>query len=304
MNRSCPKCQNDQAQAWLIKEQKRLINVPYFFLTFTLPKELRPTARSNQRLFYKLMFEASWNAMKKLAGDPRFIGGLIGALAVLHTWARNLIYHPHIHFLVPAGGISEDGTIWLPAQRTFFLPVRALSPIYRAMFRDALKQTDFFKDIPTKVWHKKWVVHCKSAGNGLSVLKYFAPYVFRVAISNRRIIKRANNMVTFVYKHPKSKKWVPVTLHVFEFLRRFLQHVLPRGFKKVRHYGFLSSKHKHILTTLQYILGAVDGDVVKEDDLKQELPHCPICGKEMICVGILKPDYEYLQESNIKHVPP
>ena len=154
MNRNCPKCQNDQAQAWLEKERKRLINVPYFFLTVTLPKELRSVARSNQKLFYKLMFKASWNAIKKLARDPRFIGSLIGALAVLHTWTRLLFYHPHIHYLLPAGGVSDDHSTWLPAQKKFFLPVKALSKIFRAMMRDALKEAapELFSQITTHGW--------------------------------------------------------------------------------------------------------------------------------------------------------
>ncbi|MFQ6114473.1 MAG: transposase [bacterium] len=234
MNRSCPKCQNDQAQTWLAKERKRLIAVPYFLLTFTLPKELRNMARSHQRLFYKIMFAVAWQAMKKLACDPRLIGGLLGALAVLHTWGRTLIYHPHIHFLVPAGGLNEDLNTWIPAQKNFFLPVKALSKIFRAKMRDSLKAEalELFRQIPNQVWHKDWVVHCKSAGNGQAVLKYFAPYVYRVAISNKRIIKLENDQVTFVSKHPKTKQWKPVTLPVFEFLRRFLQHVLPLGFKK------------------------------------------------------------------------
>ena len=305
MNRSCPKCQNDQAQAWLEKERKRLIAVPYFLVTFTIPKQLRRIARSNQWLIYRLMFAAAWNAMKKLARDPRFIGGLIGALAVLHTWTRTLIFHPHIHFLVPAGGVNDDGTVWLPAQQKFFLPVKALSKIFRAMFRDALKQADpqLFNTIAKQVWYKPWVVHCKEAGTGEAVLKYFAPYVFRVAISNNRIIKLENDQVTFVYKHPETKKWIPVTLHVFEFLRRFLQHVLPRGFKKVRHYGFLNSKYRDLLATLQYILGTVEQCQEKPIEQKPKKPCCPICGKEMILIGIVPADSRPITMAE-QYVPP
>jgi len=293
MNRSCPKCQNNQAQAWLEREQKRLINTPYFFVTFTLPEQLRSIARSNQNLFYSLMFAVAWQAMKELACDPRFLGGLIGALAVLHTWSRTLIYHPHIHFLVPAGAVAENHQTWLPAKNKFFLPVKALSKIFRAKMRDALKDENeaLFEQIPKQVWYKNWVVHCKEAGNGQAVLKYFAPYIFRVAISNKRIIKLDNDQVTFIYKHPKTKKWTPVTFHVFEFLRRFLQHVLPKGFKKVRHYGLLHSKYKQVLATLQYTLGTVEVDSQQERSHKSKNPLCPICGKEMILIGVVGPDY-------------
>ncbi len=293
MNRSCPKCQNNQAQAWLNKEQKRLINVPYFFVTFTLPEQLRPIARSHQKLIFNLMFAAAWQAMKKLALDKRLLGGLIGALAVLHTWTRTLIYHPHIHFLVPAGAIAKDLTTWLPAKKKFFLPVKALSKIFRAKMRDALKAEaeELFAHIPKQVWSKNWVVHCKPAGNGNAVLKYFAPYIFRIAISNKRITTLDKDQVTFIYKHPKTKKWTPVTLHVFEFLRRFLQHVLPQGFKKVRHYGFLNSKYKQALASLQYILGTVEVEAEKDNNKKPHKPCCPVCGKEMIMIGIFEPDY-------------
>jgi hypothetical protein len=303
MNRSCPKCQNDQAQTWLVKERKRLLAAPYFFLTFTLPAELRLTARSHQRLFYRLMFAVAWQALKKLAFDPRLIGGLIGALAVLHTWSRTLVYHPHIHFLVPAGGLDENRHAWKPAQKKFFLPVKALSRIFRAKMRDALKAEakDLYQHIPNQVWQKNWVVHCKPAGDGQAALKYFAPYIFRVALSNKRIVQLKNDQVTFVYKHPKTKQWTPVRLQVFEFLRRFLQHVLPQGFKKVRHYGFLSSKYKHVLTSLQYALGTVEVDAEAEKAPKPKKPCCPVCGKEMLFMGIVTPDYF---RKSVHHVPP
>ncbi len=160
VNRNCPKCQNEQAEAWLQKQAKKLLPVPYFLLTFTLPAELRKLARAHQKLFYEILFKASAQAMQKLAGDPKFIGGTIGFLGVLHTWAPDMRYHPHVHYLVPGGGLSGDKTKWLPAQNKFFLPVQALSPIFRAKFRDALKQTSLFKKVSACVWHKDWVVHC------------------------------------------------------------------------------------------------------------------------------------------------
>ena len=161
------------------------------------------------------------------------------------------------------------------------------------MLRDALKKIDpnLFETIPRRIWFKNWVVHCKQAGNGQAVLKYFAPYIFRVALSNKRIIKLENNHVTFVYKHPKTKQWTPVRLPVFEFLRRFLQHVLPQNFKKVRHYGFLNSKYKQVLATLKYKLGVVEIETETEKSINHQKPCCPICGKEMIPIGTFEPDY-------------
>lgn len=219
MNRHCPQCQNDQASQWLANEQKRLFNVPYFLIGFTLPQQLRPFARSNQKLFYKLLFAQSWRALSKLARNPKWLGGLIGALAVLHTWTKTMIYHPHLHYLVPAGALNDDKSVWIRPHNKFFLPVSGLSNVFRAMMRDALREQapDLFQQIPPIVWRKRWVVHCKAAGSGTAVLKYFAPYLFRVAISNRRIVRRENGRVTFAYKQSHSKQWKTMTLPVFEF---------------------------------------------------------------------------------------
>ena len=199
-NRHCPKCQNDKAQEWLEAQQDLLLPVPYFMLTFTLPAALCEVVRSNQSLFYNLLFRISAAATQHLAKDPRFVGGQIGMVGILHTWGRNLAYHPHIHYLVPAGGLAADTQTWLPARQDFLLPVKALSKIFRGKFRQALAKTALFARIPSKVWQQDWVVHCKPVGNGRTALKYLAPYVFRVAISNRRLVKLENDQVTFRYR--------------------------------------------------------------------------------------------------------
>ena len=260
MNRHCPKCMKDKACQWFEKERQRLLPVPYFLVTFPLPAELRKVARSNQKTIYGIAFEASAKAMQLLASDPKHLNGEIGLLGVLHTWKRNLDYHPHLHYLVPAGAISSDKRNWTRTKYDFFLPVKALSIIFRAKFRDALKEADMdlFKSVPPQVWRKAWVVHSRPAGSGKEVLKYLAPYIYRVAISNKNLIKLENDLVTFKYKDSKAKKWCIRTLPVFHFIYLFLQHVLPSGFKKVRHYGFLSSKQKSTLALLHYILGTVE----------------------------------------------
>jgi hypothetical protein len=288
MNRHCPKCMNDQAEEWLHKQQGFLLPVPYFFVTFPLPAELRGIARSNQKVIYDITFKASAEAMKKLALDPKYIGGKIGFMGVLHTWKRDLDYHLHVHYLVPGGGVSKDKTAWLPAQKKFFLPVKALSKIFRAKFRDLLQKRapELYNQVPSQVWRKNWIVHCKPAGNGKEVLKYFAPYVFRVAISNKRLLKLENDQVTFRYKNSKTKQWRTRTMPVFQFMSRFLQHVLPRGFKKVRHYGFLSSKHNTTLVLLKYILGTVEIEPSEEDPQPAVKHPCPKCGKEMVLIGV------------------
>jgi hypothetical protein len=298
-DRHCPKCQNDKAQLWLEKQQDLLLPVRHFLLTFTLPDELRRLARSHQKLFYALLFRTSASATQKLAQDPRFTGGQIGMVGVLHTWGRNLAYHPHIHYLVPAGGLAADGQTWLPASKNFFLPVKALSRIFRAKFRDALRKTDCFYDVPADVWEKEWVVHCQPVGKGLSTLKYLAPYIFRVAISNNRILKLANGQVTFRYRATDTGKLRTSTLPAKEFIRRFLQHVLPKGFVKVRYYGFLAPGCRKRLAVLRQLLACFsdppsapdsDGaDTPSHAAMSNHVPLCPSCGRTMHLRSIIRP---------------
>jgi len=294
-NRHCPKCQNGKAQQWLEKQQDMLPAAPYFMLTFTLPSELRRVARSHQKLFYDLLFRTSADAVQKLAQDPRFVGGQMGMVGVLHTWGRNLSYHPHVHYVAPGGGIAADGT-WRPSRKNFLLPATALSKIFRAKFRDALCQRDpdIFAEIPAQVWKKEWVAHSKAVGNGSSALKYLAPYIFRVAISNKRIERLANGKVTFRYRTSDTGKLETCILPAKEFIRRFLQHVLPKGFVKVRYYGFFSSGCRPQLTALRQQLGSLaadqpsDSDVDSGDELITEQNSsdgaavlCPSCGRPM-----------------------
>lgn len=299
-DRHCPKCQHNKAQLWLEKQQDRLLPVRYFLLTFTLPDELRRLARSHQKLFYALLFRTSASATQKLAQDPRFVGGQIGMVGVLHTWGRNLAYHPHIHYLVPAGGLAADRQTWLPASKNFLLPVKALSKIFRAKFRDALRKTDFFDDIPPDVWQKDWIVHCQPVGHGLGALKYLAPYIFRVAISNNRILKLADGKVTFRYRATDTGKLRTSTLPAEEFIRRFLQHVLPRGFVKVRYYGFLAPGCRNQLAALHLQLDCLSpyppstldsGDAIASSDAASShyVPLCPSCGRPMQHRSTIRP---------------
>ena len=211
-------------------------------------------------------------------------------VGVLHTWGRDLTYHPHVHYLVPAGGIGGDGE-WLPVRNNFLFPVKALSKIFRAKFRDALQEEDCFEDIPSQVWKKDWVVHCQQVGGGLGALKYLAPYIFRVAISNRRIVGLADKKVTYLYKPRGRRTFKRRTLNVEEFIRRFLQHVLPRGFVKVRYYGFLSSAVRPNLLSLRIQLEKLYSYLLEqaqqadEDDPDMSEKHhtcCPSCGCRML----------------------
>jgi len=241
-------------------QQGLLLPVPYFLLTFTLPAELRQIASHNQKLIYNLLFCASAQATQKLARDPRFVGGQIGMIGVMHSWTRNLFYHPHVHYLVPGGGIGNDGYTWLPARKNFFLPVKALSKLFRAAFQRALRKTALYTQIPPKVWRREWVVHCKPVGNGQAALKYLAPYIHRVALSNRRLLSidqpgsLETSQVTFQYRLSDTGQLKSCTLSVEHFIQRFLQHVLPRGFVKVRYFGFFGATLRSRLVTLQQSL--------------------------------------------------
>jgi hypothetical protein len=284
-NRHCPKCQHLAGQEWLLHQQELLLPVPYFLLTFTLPAELRPLARSNQKLIYNLLFRVAAAATQQLAQDPRFVGAQIGMIGVLHTWGRNLAYHPHVHFLVPGGGMDENGR-WRSTRHNFLVPVRALSVLFRAKFRDALKRTPLFDQVTTSVWQQSWVVHCKPVGDGRTALRYLAPYIFRVAISNRRILKLANGKVTFRYFASETGKPRTCTVSASEFIRRFLQHVLPKGFVKVRYYGFFSPGLRSRLQLIrQQLSPRLSVPVlVPEMDWSPPPTHsvcCPNCGLPM-----------------------
>lgn len=297
-NRHCPKCQQEQTEEWLTLQQELLLPTPYFLLTFTLPSELRDLAFHHQKLIYDLLFHASSQAVQKLAKDPRLIGGQIGLVGVLQTWTRDLIYHPHVHYLAPAGGLASDGQTlrlgsgqaWLKARHNF-LPAKALSPIFRAIFRRALQKTNLFAQVSPKVWRKKWVVHCKPVGNGQAALKYLAPYIFRVALSNRRLIRcvdtgdMASSRITFSYRSSDDGQLKRCTLSAEDFIQRFLQHILPHRFVKVRYYGFFAPTQRTKLRALQQHLASP----IPLDEACQEIvlpvPHkflCPKCGQPML----------------------
>jgi hypothetical protein len=278
-NRSCPKCGQDKTQRWIEKQQSLLLPTHYFLVTFTLPRELRAIARSNQKVVYNLLFKSAAAALQKLAKDPRFIGGDIGMMGGLHTWKRNLGYHPHVHFIVPGGGLSPDRSQWLPSKADFLLPVEALSPIFRAKFRDAFRQTNLFNDVCPDVWQKNWVVHCKPVGDGNSALKYLAPYIYRIAITNNRIEKLENGKVTFRFKNSDTDQWQTSTVPALVFIHRFLQHVLPKGFVKIRYYGFLSPIKRNLLAVAKYLLGDISVPEAISTLAGQHV--CPLCGTKL-----------------------
>jgi ribosomal protein L37AE/L43A len=290
-NRHCPKCGNEQATTWLQAQQHLLLPTHYFLVTFTLPAELRAIARSHQKLIYNLLFRAASQALLKLAQDPRFCGGLIGMVGVLHTWTRALLYHPHVHFIVTGGGWSQEQR-WLAARKDFLVPVKALSPIFRAKFREQLRQSDVFQQVPEPVWQQAWVVHSQPIGSGLAALKYLAPYIFRVAISNQRVLKLNEGRVTFKYKDSTTKQNKFATVTADEFMRRFLQHVLPERFVKVRYYGLLAPAYRQRLLQARQLLSALSGKL-KPKELKTTAPptllSCPSCGGPLVLLSPIIP---------------
>jgi hypothetical protein len=287
-NRHCPKCQNDQANEWLAAQQSLLLPVTHFLVTFTLPAELRALARSNQKTIYNLLFRASSAALQQLAQDPRFVGGRLGMVGVLHTWTRQLLYHPHVHYLVTGGGLTADGR-WRSSRKDFLVPVKALSSIFRAKFRDQLKQTPLFAQVEPRVWRKDWVVHCEPVGSGAQAFQYLAPYIFRVAISNNRLRKLEQGNVTFSYKEFATDQLRHCTLSAQEFIRRFLQHVLPPRFIKVRYYGLLSPAQRQLLQKARQLLRVSTTKPKRAETTAPLTMRCPHCRLPLTLLGPLTP---------------
>jgi Putative transposase/Transposase zinc-binding domain len=253
-NRSCPKCHATDTAHWLAQRRAELLAVPYFHVVFTVPQELRPVARRHQKVIYGLMMKAAAASLIQLAANPRYVGGLIGVTAVLHTWTRTLTYHPHVHCLVPGGGVSPEGS-WLAARPNFLVPVKALSKIFRAKLRDRLAETLPDEKPPASLWKRDWVVYCKPViQTPAQLLDYLGRYVHRIAITNRRIISADKGQVSFRYQPTDQTAWRTLTLPAQEFIRRFLQHVLPAGTHKVRYYGLASPARRPLLRRVQVAL--------------------------------------------------
>lgn len=252
-NRSCPKCNGARTSAWLVQRESELLPTPYFHVVFTLPQAWRDVVRSHQKPLLSLLMRAAAQSLLALGADPRYLGGELGLLGVLHTWTRTLVYHPHVHCLVPAGALAGDGT-WKPARKNFLLPVRALSRLFRGKFLHGACQLLSREQRPAYS-DQKWVVYCKPTLNRTrKVLAYLGRYVHRVAITDRRILKLENGQVTFRWPENATGATRHMTLPAEEFLRRFLQHVLPKGTHKVRYYGLFSPTKRPRLKQLQRLL--------------------------------------------------
>ena len=293
-NRACPKCQGEQTDQWYEAREKEIANVACFHLVFTIPQELRLIFRSNQRALYTALMKAAIEATQELARDGHYLGGEIAVLAVLHTWTRTLEYHPHIHILVPAIGLDADDQL-VRARKTYFLPFEALSKMFRGKLR-AMAEESLGKRLPW-VKKKEWVVHCKpAASNGRQVLRYLSRYMFRQAITNNRILDLGDDgSVTFSYKDGKTGQWRKMTLSALEFLRRYLQHVLPKGLHKVRYAGLWHPSRREKLQRMNGLAenesASGDGLPYKPTEKKPKRPlRCTECGcTKLFHLGELRP---------------
>lgn len=294
-NRHCPSCHATKNANWCEKQLQRLLPCHYFLITFTLPSALRSLARSHSQSVYEAMFRSSSAAMKTLAADPRRLGAeKIGFFGVLHTWGRDLSYHPHIHYVVAGGGLDAAGQ-WRSTAPNFFLPCEPLSILYRGKMQAAMTDDGLASEIATNgaedVWRKSWVVDCQPVGDGASAIKYLAPYVFRVAISDRRIVQSTDEEVTFSYRRSGSRRDRRMTLSGDAFIQRLLTHVLPRGFQKVRHYGLLSPNSRTEFGSLQWLIAAALGLLYLlacyQSDTNDSCPQvrCAECGAIMTMVA-------------------
>jgi hypothetical protein len=313
-NRHCPKCQANARDRWLAARKRDLLPTPYVHVVFTLPRELAPLALQNQREIYSLLFRASAETLLTVAGDPRHLGAEIGFFSVLHTWNQQLLHHPHVHCVVPAGGLAPDHTRWIGATPHFFLPVKVLSRVFRGKFVAGLRELyqngkltfagklaclrtpQAFAAWLRPLFRSDWVVYSKRPFGGAEhVLHYLGAYTHRIAISNHRLVAMGDGMVTFRWRDSahKNKKRL-AQLKVDEFLRRFLLHVLPRGFVRIRYFGFFAHRRRatFLPRCLELLHGSppVNAEVQYSDkDGALTLFRCPICQGSMVVVERLTP---------------
>jgi len=294
-NRHCPACGADDAHAWRDRQQALLLPVPYHLATFTVPDTLRRTIRSHPRELLALLFRTASTTLLALCANPRWLGATPGVTAVLHTWTRQMEYHPHVHFLVTGGGLAPDGS-WREPDRGFLVPVHALAKVFRARFRDALKHRfpDLFAALPGKTWNSAWVVHSEPVGSGEQALRYLSRYLYRVALANAALLRADDQSVTFRYRDSDQHRPRTCTLAPQEFLRRFLQHVLPKGFVKARTFGLHHPAKRGALALVRLSLDwharrPPPPLVAPNQPPVKKATCCPRCKAPMACVQRLAP---------------
>ena len=280
-HRSCPQCQNHLTTGWLERQRKKLLPVPYYLVTFTLPRELRSTAYCRQRIVYEAMLKAAVSTIQDVAASPKHLGAEPGITAVLHTHARNLDYHPHIHLVVPAGGISTKEKLWKAGKRKYLFPVNILRILFREKFLTALRDAKLYYQ---RELHKRhWVVHIRAAGQGEHALEYLSKYLYRGVVSERNIISDNAGQITFAYRESKTNRRRTRTLPAADFLFLLLKHVLPKRFRRSRDYGFLHGNAKKKLLAIQLLLRVIP---VPVKVIPRPPITCPKCGTPMIIATV------------------
>jgi len=281
-HRACPQCGHHEATQWLEQQKTKLLPVPYYLITFTAPGLLRPFIRHEQKLWYSLLFQETSRTCQDVAANDKYLGAQLGLLGVLQTWTRDLHYHPHVHFLVPGGGLTADGLRWKrPSSAKAFLPENVLSARFKSRVKQRLQQDrpELFTHIPSKVWEQKWVVDVKPVGRGQGALKYLSAYIYKTAITATRLVACDEQKVTFRYREGKTGQWQPRTLPAHQFLHLFLQHLLPGGFQRVRYYGWLAAAAHKRWGTIRALLDWKPSQLKEPDPLPP--PQCPKCGVPM-----------------------
>jgi hypothetical protein len=285
-HRACPRCGGKRSSEWLDRQMIKLLPTPYFLVTFTVPEELRAWCRSHPKEAYNLLFGEASATLMEIGANPKHLGADLGFIAVLHTWTRQLQYHPHLHLIVPGGGLAGPGEWKQVKTPEFFLPQAVLAARFRNRIKAVLqKDRETWRQVPLTAWSKDWVVDCQAAGSGHSVLKYLARYVGKTALSSSRILRDDGTHITFSYQDAEDQRWRSLTVMAAEFLRRFLQHVLPSGLQRVRYYGFLAPAAKRRWEQIVRLLKFTPAPGLKR---VQEPPCCPFCqGYHLILIGEL-----------------
>jgi len=314
-NRHCPKCQTLAKEKWIEARGEDLLPIEYFHVVFTIPSELNLLVSMNRKVMYDLFFRTASETIDELVNDPKHLGAKAGVIGILHTWGQNLMDHPHIHCIVTGGGLSTDGDRWVSCRKGFFIPVRVMSALFRGKFLDLLK-TSFesgdllfpgsishlkelgaFESFRKHLYHKKWVVYCKPPFDGpKGVLKYLGRYTHRIAISNNRILSNRDGRVSFSWRdYADDNRQKTMNLTADEFIRRFLLHILPARYVRIRHFGLLGNRNrKNNIALCREFLGT--GKTVTKEKIKQEtwqeqllricgidVTHCPVCQKGRMC---------------------
>ena len=275
-HRACPRCGHQEASEWLERQKLKLLPATYYLITFTVPEGLRAWLRSNQQVGYNLLLKESAATLQEVAGREKYLGAQLGFLSVLHTWGRQLQFHPHVHCVVPAAGLREDRLRWCqPPSPDFFLPQQVLAARLRNRLKQALQEQEPTAPIPAGVWRQKWVVDVQEVGRGETALGYLSAYVYRTALGSQSILQDQDGEITFRYKDSDHQQWQVMRLGALEFIRRFLQHVLPKGFQRVRYYGWLSPAAKE---RWERILALLDWKPPERTPPPKPELRCPYCG--------------------------